>query len=148
MAHMRSNILGYVGVFVLLSAFAAWGAQAAKLDAYTSSGNVIVVDLPHGPGHSVVVNAGMGLIKGKHGDSLEDILASLGVVRHGHTLIVSTGSASSVLGGLIGKPISPIKIGLPGVSPIPEPRTWALYGFGAVLAAWAVRKQLRSTPTA
>jgi hypothetical protein len=51
---------------------------------------------------------------------------------------------TAFLNEIIGHPIH-IRIVPQSVSPIPEPRTWALYGFGALIAAWVIRNQLRST---
>jgi hypothetical protein len=49
-------------------------------------------------------------------------------------------------GGLAGGKPGPIVIvGLPGVNPIPEPRTWLLYVFGALIGVWVVRKELRAS---
>src|SRR5262249_46102109 len=49
------------------------------------------------------------------------------------------------LGGVLGGPPKPYTFGFPGVSPIPEPRTWVLYAFAAVLGAWVLRKELRAS---
>jgi len=51
---------------------------------------------------------------------------------------------TAFLSELIGHGPIHIRIVPQSVSPIPEPRTWALYGFGALIAAWVIRSQLRS----
>ena len=137
---MGKTVFTILGVCALVAGLTAGKAGATSLT-YTTP-NDVKITVRGIPAHSgfdinslnTLFNSFNGLKGGSNG-SIQDVLNNLKFDPK------SIKVAENILSTVIGKPIH-VSVAGPGVSPIPEPRTWLLYAFGAAIGAWALRKQL------
>jgi len=138
---MRAQILRYGAVFAVVFGLGAWTASAGSISQSNAIDVGIAKDLNDPSSSRLVLHAPFSTTLGEASSpkpvSIQGVLDRLKDAP-------SIGSPG-FFGGLVGGRPNPIKIGLPGVNPIPEPRTWLLYGFGALIGAWVVRKELRAS---
>jgi ABC-type cobalt transport system substrate-binding protein len=134
----RSKIVAAVAALVCSYAFSA-GATSMTYTGVGGNGKIVVDGIGSGSYTPIIVSLfvpqswGNDNSQGNEQGSIQDLLKGI-------RFDIKTKTA--FLSQIIGHPII-IKVVPPSVSPIPEPRTWALYGFGAVIAAWVIRKQLQ-----
>lgn len=141
----RARILRYGAVFAVTSCLLAGGVHAGSISPGQGVDLKITQDLQGSDSLRLVLQAQLSSALGGNpqtNGTIQGILDQLKSSRPVHLPANPGGFFAGLIGG--GKP-GPITIGLPGVNPIPEPRTWVLYALAAVLGAWVVRKELRTT---
>jgi hypothetical protein len=136
---MRAKILRYGAVFAVVLGFGAWTAQAGSITAYKAVDLKINQDWQGQNEDRLVLNSGLG--SSSTGPTLQGILD---LIQAGNSGSGAPGNPG-FLGGIVGGRPGPFVVGLPGVNPIPEPRTWVLYVLSAVLGVWVVRRELRAS---
>jgi len=143
---MRDKILRYGAVFAVTLGLGAWTAHAGSITGYKTVDLRINQDSQgqneDGDSHHLILGASLGAPLGAPGlPKPPTIQGVLDLVKPPPSAPGSPG----FYGGIVGGGTGPIKVGLPGVNPIPEPRTWVLYVFGALLGIWVVRQELRES---
>lgn len=145
---MRAKILRYGAIFAVALAFGAWTARAGSITAYKAVDLKINQDSQGNQDEDsgrLVLNSSLGSPLGGSSSSKGPTLQGiLDLIKAGNPGPGAPGNPG-FLGGIMGGKPGPIVIGLPGVNPIPEPRTWLLYVLGAVLGVWVVRQELRAS---
>jgi hypothetical protein len=137
---MRMRIFRFGAVAAIL--LSAWTANAGAISGYSALDlQIYQGSQSQNQNVTLVLNAFLGSPLGGStsysGPTIQGVLDQL--------KLPYSWSGSDFVGGFVGGKPCPLIVGLPGVNPIPEPRTWVLYALGALIGAWAIRKELRSS---
>jgi hypothetical protein len=137
----RSKAIALVASLVCSVAFSA-AATPTTYKGEDGDGKIVVDHMGSGPATPLLLTLFVPQDWGNSQDDKGNKDERIDKILKGLKFDLPTKTA--FLSEIIGHPIQ-IRIVPQSVSPIPEPRTWALYGFGALIATWVIRNQLRST---